>query len=379
MKLSRRALFRFAAGSAALPLLNAQDDTPVVKKAGMIVRSARPEDLEMPLEFCKDYLTPAEHFFVRTHTYAPEVRLSEWRLNVGGEVQKPLTLSMADVMRLPHAEVISVLECAGNSRGFYEPAVTGLQWGHGAVGNARWSGIRLADVLRQAGLKASAREILFDGADMPPGTMPDFQRTLALQKALDPNTLLAFQMNGRTLPVQHGYPLRLVVPGWAGDSWVKWVTRITVLDREFDGFFMKTAYRHPGKPVRPGEAVPPEKMQPVTSLRVKSVIGSPADGGTLAPNQATRITGAAWAGEAGPVTGVEVSTDGGRPGGPLSFPANALTTDGSYGRSNGRRRPKSTTRSWPGPGQRRAKRSRFPRNGIRAGINGMWCRAWVSM
>jgi sulfite oxidase len=309
MKLSRRSLFQLVAGAVAFPALKGQD---LVKKDGMIVRSARPEDIEMPLEFCKDYLTPNEHFFIRTHTYVPEVNLSEWRLSVDGEVQKPLTLTMGDIQKLPRAELISVLECAGNSRGLYEPAVPGLQWTHGGVGNARWSGVRLADVLKQAGLKASAREILLDGADSPPGTMPDFQRTVAVKKALDPNTLLALEMNGRTLPLQHGYPLRLVVPGWAGDSWVKWVTRITVLDHEFDGFFMKTAYRHPGKPLRPGEAFPPEKMQPVTSLRVKSIIGSPADGASVAPNQSTRISGAAWAGEAGPVTGVEVSTDGGR-------------------------------------------------------------------
>lgn len=303
---------RLAAGAVALPALPFDETTPVAKKSGMIVRSARPEDLEMPLEFFGDFITPVEHFFVRTHTYVPDVKLSEWNLKVEGEVQKALTLSMADLKGLPRVELVAVTECAGNSRSFYQPAVPGLQWANGSVGNGRWAGVRLADVLKKAGLKESARQILFDGADMPPGTMPDFQRTITVKKALDANTLLAYEMNGQSLPVQHGFPLRLIAPGWASDSWTKWVTRIAVLDHEFDGFFMKTAYRHPGKPVRPGEAVPPEKMQPVTSLRVKSVIGTPAAGSTLVPGKPVRIAGAAWAGDNGPVAAVDVSVDGGR-------------------------------------------------------------------
>jgi len=127
-------------------------------------------------------------------------------------------------------------------------------------------------VLKRAGLKPSAREILFDGADVPLGTMPDFQRSLPLAKALDPATLLAYEMNGEPLPVKHGFPLRVVAPGWAGDSWIKWVTSIRVLDREHDGFWMKAAYRHPGRPVAPGVSIPADRMQSVTSLRIKSVI-----------------------------------------------------------------------------------------------------------
>ena len=187
----------------------------------------------------------------------------------------PLTLGMEDLKKLPAVELVSVVECAGNGRGFYEPPVPGLQWANGSVGNARWRGVRLADVLKRAGIRDSAKEILFDGADVPLGTMPDFQRSIPVKKALDSNTLLAYEMNGETLPVKHGFPLRVVAPGWASDSWTKWLTSIRVLDKEHDGFWMKSAYRHPGKPVAPGTAVPPEQMQPVTSLRVKSVIASP--------------------------------------------------------------------------------------------------------
>lgn len=276
----------------------------------MIVRSARPEDLEMTLDGFSSWITPIERFFVRSHHYTPRVDLASWRLTVDGEVNKPITLTMEDLKRYPRVEVVSVLECAGNGRGLYEPPVIGLQWEYGAAGNGRWAGVRLADVLREAGVKSSAVEVLFDGADVPVGTMPEFQRTVPIRKALHPDTLLAYEMNGETLPVSHGFPLRLVVPGWAGDSWTKWVTRISVLDREFDGFFMKTAYRHPGHPVPPGSAVDPAKMEPVTQLAVKSVIAGPLDGSSVGMGP-MRIHGAAWSGES-PIAEVSVSVDAGR-------------------------------------------------------------------
>lgn len=145
-------------------------------KRDMIVRSARPEDLEMPLAGFSDYIIPVENFFIRTHVYVPRVNLREWRLSVGGEVSFPQTLSMDDLRKLPATELVSVLECAGNGRSFHDPRMAGVQWPNGAVGNARWSGVRLADVLKQAGVKATAVEVLFDGADLPLGTMADFQR-----------------------------------------------------------------------------------------------------------------------------------------------------------------------------------------------------------
>jgi DMSO/TMAO reductase YedYZ molybdopterin-dependent catalytic subunit len=171
--------------------------------------------------------------------------------------------------------------------------------------------VRLADVLKRAGLKASPKEVLFNGADVPLGTMPDFQRSIPMAKALHPATLLAYEMNGEALPVEHGFPLRLVVPGWAGDSWIKWVTSITVLNREHDGFWMARAYRHPGRPVEPGVPIAPEQMQSVTSLRVKSIILEPLDGASGSGKPMT-IRGAAWSGDAGPVRSVEVSVDAGR-------------------------------------------------------------------
>ena len=217
---------------------------------------------------------------------------------------------MDDLKQLPRVELVSVLECAGNGRSFYQPTLAGLQWQYGAVGNARWAGVRLADVLKKAGYKSSAKEVLFNGADVPIGTMPDFQRAVPLEKALHADTMLAYEMNGQPLPASHGFPLRVIAPGWAGDSWVKWVTNIEVRDKEFDGFFMKTAYRHPMRTVAPGSAVDASLMTPVTLLGIKSVIASPVEGQTLAEGQTT-VRGVAWSGES-PVARVDFSADNGR-------------------------------------------------------------------
>src|SRR5262249_25034979 len=155
-------------------------------KRDMISRSVRPEDLEMPLAGFGDYITPAEHFFVRSHVYVPQVSPTASRLAVDGHVASPLSLSLDELRRMPSVELVGVLECAGNGRAFYDPPVAGLQWQYGAVGNARWRGVRLADLLKQAAMKAGAVEIFFDGADVPLGTMADFRRSIPLKKALDP-------------------------------------------------------------------------------------------------------------------------------------------------------------------------------------------------
>jgi DMSO/TMAO reductase YedYZ molybdopterin-dependent catalytic subunit len=288
--------------------------TPASEKTApdMIVRSARPEDLEMPPSGFADYITPIDRFFVRTHVAVPTVDPAQWKLDVGGHVASPFALSMEELRRMPAVELVAVLECAGNGRAYYNPPAAGVQWETGAAGNARWRGVRLAEVLKRAGVKDGAVEVLFDGADVPIGTMADFQRSITLQKALDPNTLLAYEMNGETLPLKHGFPLRVVAPGWASDSWTKWVTSIRVLPQPFEGFWMKNAYRHPAQPVAGGAALPPEAMIPVTSLRVKSVIGSPVSGTKPQAGKPMVVSGAAWSGDKGPVIGVEVSLDDGR-------------------------------------------------------------------
>lgn len=279
-------------------------------KTGMRVLSTRPENLEMPMEGFGNWITPLQNFFIRSHHYTPDVKLRDWKLSVVGKVATPLVWSLEELKKLPRVELVSVLECAGNGRGLYEPSMAGLQWKYGAVGNARWAGVRLGDVLRKAGVQSGAIEVMFDGADVAVGAQPEFQRSIPIKKALDPNTILAYEMNGEPLDPSHGFPLRLVVPGWAGDNWVKWVMKIEVRDTEFDGFFMKTAYRIPIRPVLPGSTVDPALMTPVTNLSIKSLLTSHADGSEVRPGQ-LRLTGAAWS-HAAQVVAVEISTDTGR-------------------------------------------------------------------
>jgi len=273
-----------------------------------ITLSPRPADLETPVEGLIDQITPTESFFIRCHTYTPEVKLADWKLTLDGLVEKPLSLTLADLKKLPRTELTGVLECAGNGRSFYEPHLPGAQWKFGGVGNARWAGVRLRDVLQKAGLKSTGTQLLLDGADVPLGKMPDFQRTLAVGKAMDPDTLLAWEMNGQPLTPAHGFPLRVVAPGWAGDSWVKWLQHIEVLDHEFDGFWMKTAYRHPSHSVAPGTVVDAKDMIPVTDLNVKSVIAAPGD---WARPGLVAVQGVAWS-NGSPVAKVEISDDAGK-------------------------------------------------------------------
>ncbi len=303
MRFTRRRLF--LAGTAALL---SRKTIGAESPSGLITLSPHPADLEMPVENFIDEITPVEHFFVRSHTLIPQVKLADWKLEIAGLAANPLSLSLDDLRKFPRAELISVLECAGNGRALFQPTVAGAQWRFGAVGNARWTGVRLKDVLEKSGVKSAATQALLSGADLPLIKMPKFQRTLEVAKAMHPDTLLAWEMNGQPLTAEHGFPLRLIAPGWAGDSWVKWLTRIELLDHDFDGFWMKTAYRHPPRHVAPGAAIDPKDMIPVTDLNVKSVIAHPAE--WAAPG-AIAVQGVAWS-NASPVTKVEVSADGGK-------------------------------------------------------------------
>ena len=203
------------------------------------------------------------------------------------------------------------MECAGNGRAFFNPPVAGVQWERGAVGTAAWTGVRLADLLSRAGIKPSARYVWFDGADRGVGRAPDFIRSVPIEKALDRDTMVAYEMNRATLPIQHGFPLRAVVPGWEGAYSVKWLTHIRVSGVDHDGPFVQAAYRYPRRPVVPGAAVPAAEMLPLRDLPVKSIITTPATQFSRRTRVAVRISGFAWAGEA-EIRRVEVSTDNGR-------------------------------------------------------------------
>jgi DMSO/TMAO reductase YedYZ molybdopterin-dependent catalytic subunit len=293
----------------------------------LIVRSARPEDLEMPLSGFAEYITPVDQFFVRTHVTVPKVDPAAWTLRIEGHVAGEVSLTLAELRALPSVELVAVLECAGNGRALYQPSLPGLQWVNGAVGNARWRGVRLRDLLQKAGLRAGAVEVSFDGADVPIGTMADFQRAIPIAKALHPDTILAYSMNSVDLPAKHGFPIRSIVPGWASDSWTKWLTTVRVLEKPLENFWMKNAYRQPRSGVAPGTVLPPEAMEPVTGLRVKSVIRTPAPGSRVVPGKPTLIAGVAWSGDGGAVTAVDVSTDSGR----SWHPAKITSPSTSYG------------------------------------------------
>ncbi len=331
---SRRSFFRRSGLLAASSLIAGQhalfgdlsairENAPVEKKESMIVRSRRYLDLEMPACLIDSWLTPVKHFYVRSHFVnagEPRVEIENWRLKVTGEVERSLELSFADLEKFESASVVNTMECAGNGRWFYRPRVPGIQWQRGAVGNAEFAGPRLRPVLERAGLKPGAKHVALKGLDRPPGNVPEFVRSIPIEKAMHPDTLLATKMNGRPLTVEHGFPTRALVPGWLGAASVKWLAEVRVLDRPFEGPFMKPGYCLPKRPVSPEEDITPDEMAVITALPVKSIIAQPGDGARLKLGP-IRIGGAAWAGEAD-IARVDISTDKGRTWGPARLGRN---------------------------------------------------------
>ena len=272
------------------------------------VVTVMPENSETPLENIRSWVTPNRLFFVRNHFDMPALDLADWQLRVEGCVTQPTTWSWEELTALPERTVFATIECAGNGRSFLTQPVHGVQWGAGAVGHAEWTGVPLRLVLEQAGIQPSAIEVLFEGADR--GSESDhpepmqFARSLPLDKALDPDTLLAFRMNGELLEPSHGFPLRLFVPGWYGIASVKWLTRIEVLDRPFQGYYQTKKYTVQKQTSGGRETVV------VGPMAVKAEIIRPAAGATLGLGT-NRLFGVAWAGEEA-VARVGVSTDGGK-------------------------------------------------------------------
>jgi DMSO/TMAO reductase YedYZ molybdopterin-dependent catalytic subunit len=303
---TRSGIFFVASKSDSLVSLLAQSRAT----GQLIVHSARPEDLETPPHLLTSWITPNELFYVRSHFYTPAISEESWRLHVDGHVEHPLQLTLDAIKAMPQTAHVVTLECAGNGRAFFQPPVAGVQWRKGAVGTARWTGVRLRDVLREAGIRTGARHVWLDGADQGPGRAPDFVRNLPLEKALHPDTLLACEMSGEPLPLAHGFPLRAIVPGWEGAYSVKWLTEIRVADHEHQGAFVQSGYRYPKRPVAPGAAVEIADTVPLKGLVVKSLITAPAMDSAV-PLGRVLITGVAWAGE-DEIKHVEVSTDSGR-------------------------------------------------------------------
>jgi DMSO/TMAO reductase YedYZ molybdopterin-dependent catalytic subunit len=284
-------------------------------KRPLVKRSFRPPNYETPVELFREAYTPNDAFYVRWHSAPPDLALEDWRLRIAGPaVQRPREYTHAEIMRkFKRAEVTAINQCSGNRRGLFSPHVPGVQWGYGAMGNAVWTGVRLKDLLDDAGMSADALEVVSNGADVPPLTGPDFVKSLPMWKALDPDTLLAFEMNGKPLPKWNGFPARIVAPGWTATYWVKAVTDITVSNTAFDGFWMKTAYRVPkGMFGASGfESQDTEQNSPITSIKVNSLIVDPAPGSALRVGHRMEIFGIAWDGGSG-IAKVEVSLDDGK-------------------------------------------------------------------
>jgi len=286
-------------------------------KVPLIKRSWRPPNFETPIEFLREPITRNDAFFVRYHLAAiPQVDVKTWRLAVGGDAAgKRLEYDMATLKKEFEAvELVAVCQCSGNRRGMFQPHVQGVEWGVGAMGNARWKGVRLRDVLEQAGVATDAVEVAFDGADGPalPATA-DFIKSIPIDRALDENTLIAFEMNGQALPHWNGYPARLIVPGWTGTYWVKHLTRIDVRNQPQGGFWMNPAYRIPAGKF-PGVArfrtQETPANQPITDMVVNSLVTSIHDGQRVQRGQVVDVAGIAWDNGHG-IRDVEVSTDGG--------------------------------------------------------------------
>jgi DMSO/TMAO reductase YedYZ molybdopterin-dependent catalytic subunit len=287
-------------------------------KRPLVKRTYRPANYEAPIEYLTDAFTPNDAFFVRYHLpNIPELSTAEWKLQVAGDsVERPLTVDWRSLTRdYEPVELAALCMCSGNRRGFSEPHVPGVQWGHGAMGNALWKGVRLKDVLARAGVRKDALEVVFDGAESPVlNTTPDFVKCLPMWKALDENTLLAFEMNGAPLPHWNGHPVRLVVPGWTATYWMKQIISIRVVPRPFDGFWMKSAYRIPkGKFPIIDRFISQESetTTPITEMVVSSLITNLRNGQAVRLGQRLEVKGIAWDGGYGIQT-VEVSTDGGR-------------------------------------------------------------------
>jgi DMSO/TMAO reductase YedYZ molybdopterin-dependent catalytic subunit len=332
-RLDRREFLRtggWLAAAAALPRLRAADGRIVLpfengerelvaypQKRPLIRLTARPPQLETPFSvFNEGILTPNDAFFVRYHLSDVPTKIDRetFRLKVRGKVATPLTLSLAELQRLATpVEIVAVNQCSGNSRGHFIPRVNGGQLSHGAMGNARWTGVPLRAVLEKAGLGKEARQVAFNGLDRGPmeGT-PDYVKAIDVEHALDGEAMLAWGMNGEDLPMLNGYPLRLVLPGYFGTYWVKHVDDIEVLDGVFNGFWMSTAYRipaTPGRAVEPGTA--PKRTDPIGRFTIRSFITSVPDQATLPVGRETVVRGITFDGGYG-IREVAFSSDGGK-------------------------------------------------------------------
>ena len=303
-------------GFIPLAFAEKNDQKVIEGKEGLIVLNDRPVNIEPPAHLLNDEFTPNEKHFVRNNGLSPEgkINANKWMLTVNGEVHKPFQISLGELKsKFKHHTYALQLECAGNGRAGYNPPAKGNQWKFGAVGCAKYKGVRLGEVLKAAELKGTAIYTGYYGADVHLSENPDkeaLSRGTPIPKALDDHTLIAWEMNGEPLPAPHGFPLRLITPGWPGSTSPKWLNRIWVRDRVHDGMKMNK-YRVPKYPVKPGTSVPLEDMAIIESMPVKSLITNPKTGIQIPMENKLEVRGHAWAGDRS-VREVHVSINFGR-------------------------------------------------------------------
>jgi DMSO/TMAO reductase YedYZ molybdopterin-dependent catalytic subunit len=286
------------------------------QKGQMILQRGRPPLLETPFEvFDRGVFTPNDQFFVRWHwaVIPQEIDVATFKLAIHGHVNNPLSLTLADVLAMPRVEMAAVNQCSGNSRGQFQPRVAGGQWDNGAMGNARWTGVGLRDLLDRAGVKAGAIAVRFNGLDEPVvDGAPDFMKSLDIDHARDGEVMVAFAMNGEQLPLLNGFPLRLIVPGWYSTYWIKTLNDIEVLDAPDTNYWMATAYRIPDTPhanVAPGQTG--FKSVPINRMVPRSFFTNVKSGDPVRSGAAVLLRGIAFGGDRG-VAQVEISTDQGQ-------------------------------------------------------------------
>ncbi len=316
--LINRALAAPESDAVTLPFANGERKlVKFPQKRPLIMLTRRPPQLETPLSaFNEGIITPNDAFFVRYHLANVPLKLDDetFRLTVKGSVKTELSLSLADLKKdYEQVEVTAVAQCSGNSRGFFTPRVGGGQLANGAMGNAKWQGVRLKDVLEKAGLSADAKQVTFNGLDTPTiEKTPDFVKALDVDHIMAGEIIIAHTMNGEPLPMLNGFPLRLVVPGYYATYWVKHLSEITVLNEPFSNFWMSTAYRIPanqGGCVEPGAT--PKSTVPINKMNVRSFITSHVDGAQFATNVPVSLRGIAFDGGEG-IKEVLFSADGGQ-------------------------------------------------------------------
>jgi len=299
--LSPKSLLAREASHVDLPF--ARGRRPLVafpQKRPLMVMTTRPPQLETPFPiFNENIFTPNDAFFVRWHlaNIPSSVALSTFRLTIRGRVMRQLSLSLDELTHdFEQVEIAAVCQCGGNSRGFFDPRVAGGQWGNGAMGNARWTGVRLRDLLLKAGVHDDAVQVRFDGLDRPVAdATPDFQKSLDLDVAMQNEVLVAHSMNGEPLPYLNGFPLRLVVPGWYATYWIKMLSDVEVLKEHDRNFWMEKAYRLPADPcgcIQPGEHI--ARSVPIGKMTVRSFITNMEQGGTVSSDAPVTIKGIAF-------------------------------------------------------------------------------------